>query len=185
MKYLMSFLFFVSVSFGSASAISLPSKNFFKRGLQHCTGHCDSKNIKCKKGTDKQGYYDWCKKNCLHSSKKDRQSFLDAIAMCDSKGDKAPGSEGGSDALPEFTESYLGKIVDGDRDHGFKVLIVAQKESGDVARSGENVFLHNDKTSEGMKIGDYIQMNNISSKELPAFNFGRMKLIKDRPEIVK
>jgi hypothetical protein len=60
-----------------------PSLEFiFKRGLQHCTGYCNSGKIKCQKGVNKQGYYDWCLKNCLHKDKKDRQKFVEGISSC-------------------------------------------------------------------------------------------------------
>lgn len=61
------------------------SLKFIKRGLKHCTDHCESGNINCSKGVNKQGYYDWCKANCLHEKKIDREKFVSAIAECDLK----------------------------------------------------------------------------------------------------
>ncbi len=61
-------------------AISL---DYIKRGFQNCTGHCDKENIACMRGVNKQGFYDWCEKNCTHDSKKDLNKFIDALKYCD------------------------------------------------------------------------------------------------------
>ncbi len=67
-------------SFGYAK---LPSLNFIDRGMKHCKGHCDQKNIKCQKGVNKQGYFDWCVKNCLHEKKVNLQEFVAAKDKCE------------------------------------------------------------------------------------------------------
>jgi hypothetical protein len=79
----------------------------------------------------------------------------------------------------------LGRLVEGDKDHGFKVVIVAQKKSGDVARSGDHVFLHPDKASGDLKVGTLIEMNKLSNKALPAHSYGRLLFIQENPAIVK
>lgn len=80
-SYLLLTFFLFAVTSSSVTAVST---DFLKRGLKHCTGHCDG-NIICWKGLDKQGYYDWCKKNCLHDTKTNLQDFKDAISKCDAK----------------------------------------------------------------------------------------------------
>lgn len=64
-------------------ANKLPTPDFLKRGGQHCTGYCEPATIKCYPSIMKQGYYDWCKKNCLHKNKKGRENFVQGIAFCE------------------------------------------------------------------------------------------------------
>lgn len=77
MKYLYAVLFTLASAPGFTGFT-----DFILRGGKHCTGFCD-KNLNCQKGVDKQGYYDWCKKNCTHDSKTNRQDFLNALKTCD------------------------------------------------------------------------------------------------------
>lgn len=190
MKIILSFMLAILINLSPAEA---GFREFAKRGFQHCSGYCDEQHIDCTKGINKQGSYDWCKKNCLHDSKKNRNEFVNAIAKCDAT---HSGSSGTSPkpatssysqpaALPDFSKSFLGQISQGDAKNGFLIKIVAQKESGTTAQSGELVYLHPDKVQGNLQIGDYVEMSNITSKELPAYNYGKAKLIKDVPTPVK
>jgi len=61
------------------------SQDFIKRGFKHCTGPCSPGAMRCWKGVDRQGFYDWCKKECLHDTKKNRDEFVKAIDKCDAE----------------------------------------------------------------------------------------------------
>lgn len=66
----------------SCHAINL---NFITRGFKNCRGYCEVGKINCQRGINKQGYYDWCSKNCTHDSKTNLQVFLDGIKSCETK----------------------------------------------------------------------------------------------------
>lgn len=174
---------------GNVSALKLPSVDFLTRGLKHCTGYCDKSTIKCDKGKNVHGYYDWCKKNCLGAKKTNRNLFVSAIAYCDnSNGPEMPADSTSTphkDALSQFSKNFLGKAVEGEVKYGFKVEIIAQKNSGDKAMSGEFVYLHPDKVPSGAKIGSYFDIEKIRNKKVPAYTFGRLKMITGKPILIK
>lgn len=81
-SYLLLAFFLLAATSSSVTAIST---DFLKRGGKHCTGYCDEASIHCWKGVEAQGYYDWCKNNCLHETKTNKEEFEKAISKCDAK----------------------------------------------------------------------------------------------------
>lgn len=70
------------LSFLLMGEIAHADKLYFAfRGFKHCTNFCEVGKIKCQRGL-KHGDYDWCKNNCLHTHKKEREKFVQGVKSC-------------------------------------------------------------------------------------------------------
>ena len=166
-KILLSMILGVFLSIGATPVQSI-SLNFIARGFKHCKGHCDKAHIKCDKKNG-QGSYKWCKSKCLHNKKVKKKLFVTAIAHCDAIFEARK--------LPAFTGRFLGKIIEGSQQYGFLIEIRAQKESGEIAKSGDKVYMHPDKLPKNAKTGSFLDIKKIHKKLLPTHKWGKKKMV--------
>ena len=117
MKKIISYSFTGFLMFNvSCHAIST---NFIARGFKNCTGYCEAGKINCQRGINKQGYYDWCSKNCTHDSKTNLQVFLDGIKSCETKNINSQ-TQQKAQTLQNQTQNYNNNYPSSNSNHGGK-----------------------------------------------------------------
>lgn len=95
------FLVVITVFLGHkpVTADGFKSVSFLSSNFQSCSGHCDKANIDCDKNSKEHGSYHWCKKNCISSTKVDKEKYHEGVQSC-------------HEATEEHTTSTLKAVAD-------------------------------------------------------------------------